>query len=194
MDAGDYFLMVHKEAHLWAKARRVMTVPTVEQWRAMLPGHNSIAWCVWHCAQTEDWGVSALRGDEMLVRRDGWEDRLGFAWPTFGMGMSTEDVERLSEAIDLDAVRGYYEAVYAETRRFARGFDFDTLETPLDPRVRRHALALVGGDEAMRAFIEGPEWLLPRTYLNVCALMDVYYHLDEAEHMLRMLLPDQRFT
>lgn len=194
MDALDYFLTLHKEAHKVGKASRVLKMPTPpEIWRATLPGHNSVVWNVWHCAQTEDWGVSALRGDDMLVRRDGWEERLGFSWPTFGMGMTTEEVTRLSETIDLDAVRSYYNAVYSETRRFVRDLDFDKLQTPLDEQVRRHALDLVGGDQLMCDFMKPDVWLLPGTYLNVCALMDIYYHFDEAEHMLRMLQPDGRF-
>ena len=48
------------------------------------------------------------------------------------------------------------------------------------------------GDEFMRAFITS--WTSARQYLNIMALMDVYYHLDEADHMVRMLLPERRFT
>lgn len=191
MDARTYFLMLHEEAHLTSKARRVFEVPTPEQWRAVLPGHNSIAWCVWHIAYGEDWGIAALRGDETLMQRDGWEARLGVTWPTFGVGMTADEVAQLSTAIDLDALRDYYQAVYAETRRFAQDFDFDTLDSPLDPQLYRHALELLRGDEFMRTWLAS--WT-PRDYLNIMALMDVYYHFDEADHMVRMLLPERRFT
>jgi hypothetical protein len=192
MDARTYFLMLHEEAHLTSKARRVLEVPTPEQWRAVLPGHNSIAWCVWHIAYGEDWGIAALRGDETLMRRDGWEGRLGFAWPTFGVQMTADEAAQVGRAIDLDVLRDYYRAVYEETRRFAQDFDFDTLDTPLEPQVYHHALDLLEGDEFMRTFIAS--WTAPRDYLNTMALMDVYYHLDEADHMVRMLLPEQQFT
>jgi hypothetical protein len=75
------------------------------------PGHNSIAWCVWHIAYGEDWGIATLRGDEILMRRNGWESRLRVAWPTFGMGMAAAEVAQLSAAIDLDALRDYFHAV-----------------------------------------------------------------------------------
>jgi hypothetical protein len=133
MDARTYFLLLHEEAHWTGKARRVFDLPTPDQWRAVLPGHNSIAWCMWHIAYGENWGIAALRGDETLMRRDGWEGRLGFAWPTFGVQMTAEEAARVGEAIDLDVLRDYYRAVYEETRRFVQGFDFDTLEVPLDP-------------------------------------------------------------
>jgi hypothetical protein len=192
MDARAYFLLLHEEAHWTGKARRVFAVPTPDQWRAVLPGHNSIAWCVWHIAYGEDWGIAALRGDQTLMQRDGWEGRLGFAWPTFGVQMTADEAARVGEAIDLAALQAYYRAVYEETRRFAEGFNFDTLETPLDPKVYHHALDLLGGNEFMRTFITS--WTAARDYLNTMALMDVYYHLDEADHMVRMLLPERRFT
>ena len=191
MDARDYFLMLLEEAHWTGKARRVFGVPTPDEWRVVLPGHNSVAWCVWHTASGEDWAIAALRGDEPLMRRDGWEERLGFSWPTFGVQMTTDEAARVGEAIDLDVLRAYYRAVYEETRRFAAGFDFDALDAP-HPTVYEHAIELLGGNEFMREFIRS--WTTPREYLNTMALMDVYYHLDEADHVVRLLRPDERFT
>jgi hypothetical protein len=37
-------------------------------------------------------------------------------------------------------------------------------------------------------------WTSARQFLNIMALMDVYYHLDEADHVIRLLLPERRFT
>ncbi len=194
MDARTYFLMLHEEAHTRGKAVRVFTVPTPEQWRALLPGHNSIAWNVWHIARGEDWAIATLQADEPLLTREGWDARLGVARRDFGMGMTAQAVAQLSAAIDLDALRGYYDAVYAATRRFVEGFDFATLVAPLDPRARSLVLAYqaVAASEPLRGLVE--RWTTPRPYLNVMALMDVYYHLDEADHMVRMLRPGERFT
>jgi hypothetical protein len=191
MDARTYFLLLHEEAHWAGKARRIFELPTPEQWRATLPDHNSIAWCVWHIAAGEDWAVATLRGDEQLVKRDGWEARLNWSWPTFGVQMTEAEEADLSAAIDLDALRQYHRAVYDETRRFVQGFDFDTLDAP-DPRLYDHAIALLEGMDFMRRFISS--WTSPREYLNTMALMDVYYHFDEADHMVRLLMPERRFT
>jgi hypothetical protein len=157
----------------------------------VLPGHNSIAWCIWHIAVGEDWGVATLRGGDRILQRDGWETRLGVSWPNFGMGMTAEDVARLSATIDLDALRAYYDAVYAETHRFAQEFDFDTIGTPLAPQTLNHALDLIAADDPVRGFFAS--WTTARYYLNIMALMDVYYHIDEAGHVLRALLPERRF-
>jgi hypothetical protein len=191
MDARGYFLMLHEEAHWDGKARRVFGVPTPEEWRATLPGHNSVAWCVWHTAYGEDWAIATLRGDEVLMRRDGWEDRLGFAWPNFCVQMTEAEAARVGNEIGLDALREYYRAVYEETRRFAQGLDFDALDDD-DPALYPHAIDLLDGFAFMREFIAS--WTKPRDYLNIMALKDVYYHLDEADHMVRMLRPAERFT
>ena len=191
MDARTYFLMLHEEAHWTGKARRVFEIPTPDQWRAVLPGHNSIAWCVWHIAYGEDWGIATLRGDVPLIRRDGWEARLGFAWPTFGIQMTADEAAQVGEAIDLDALRAYYRAVYEETRRFVQGFDFDMLDTH-QPALSEHAIGLLGENAFMREFFAS--WTTPRDYLNIMALMDVYYHFDEADHVMRLLMPERRFT
>ena len=192
MDARTYFLLLHEEAHWTGKARRVFELPTPEQWRTVLPGHNSIAWCVWHIAAGEDWGIAALRGGEQVTTRDGWAARLGWSWPTFGAQMTAAEVAKLSAAIDLDALRAYHRAVYDETRRFAAEFDFDALDAPLDLGVARHAVDLLGGDAFMRAWIGS--WTTARDYLNTAAIMDVYYHFDEADHVLRQLMPGHRFA
>jgi hypothetical protein len=53
--------MLHEHAHsTGGKPRRVLAEPTPEQRRAVLPGHNSIAWIVWHIARGEDWGVNTM--------------------------------------------------------------------------------------------------------------------------------------
>ena len=193
MDARTYFLTLHEEAHTRGKAVRVFGVPTPQQWRVMLPGHNSIAWNVWHIARGEDWAVTVLGRDEQLLTRHGWDRRMGAMRRDFGAGMSAAEAADLSAAIDIDALRGYWDAVYEETRRFMQNFDFDTLAEPMDAAARRRAMDLLGpGGEPMRDSVERV-WTTKRGYVNVMTLMDVYYHLDEADHVVRMLMLDRQF-
>ena len=42
MDARTYFLILREHCHTRGKAARVVTLPTPELWRTVLPGHNSI--------------------------------------------------------------------------------------------------------------------------------------------------------
>jgi hypothetical protein len=193
MDAQTYFLMLHEHAHFRGKAARVLEEPTPDQWRTMLPGHNSIAWIVWHVARGEDWAVTTmLQGTEQLLTRDGWDVSMNIARRDFGAGMTPAEVAELSARINLDALRGYYNAVAAETRRFVGDFDFDTLDEPLDLQGRL-ALApeAVGPSESIRRLIE--RWTTKRPYLNVMTLIDMFHHFDEADHMCRLLMPDREF-
>ena len=97
MDAQTYFLMLHEHAHFRGKAARVLEEPTPDQWRTMLPGHNSIAWIVWHVARREDWAVTTmLQGTEQLLTRDGWDVSMNIARRDFGAGMTPAEVAELS--------------------------------------------------------------------------------------------------
>jgi len=186
MDARTYFLMLHEHAHTRGKVSRVLTGATQEQWRAVLPGHNSVAWIVWHVARGEDWSITVLRGDEQLLTRDGWDRRMRVQRRDFGTGMTTGEMAVLSADINLEALRGYWDAVYAETRRFAQGLDFDALAEPVDAAFRRRALDLLAERaEPLRATVE--RWTTRFAYLNVLALLEVAAHFDEADHVIRML-------
>jgi hypothetical protein len=108
------------------------------------------------------------------------------------MGMTAEQVAKLSATIDLDALRAYYSAVYGETRRFVeKEFDFDTIDQPLAPNTLSHALNLIDADGPTRDLIA--PWTTARYYLNVMCLMDVYYHIGDADHVMRALLPERQF-
>ena len=186
MDARTYFLMLHEHAHTSGKVSRVLTGATQEQWRAVLPGHNSVAWIVWHVARGEDWSITVLRGDEQLLTRDGWDRRMRVQRRDFGTGMTTGEMAVLSADINLEALRGYWDAVYAETRRFAQGLDFDALAEPVDAAFRRRALDLLAEwAEPLRATVE--RWTTRFAYLNVLSLLEVAAHFDEADHVIRML-------
>lgn len=193
MDAQTYCLMLHEHAHFRGKAARVLGEPTPAQWRTVLPGHNSIAWIVWHVARGEDWAVATmLQGSEQLLTRDRWDVAMNVARRDCGAGMTPAEVAELSARIDLEALRGYYDAVAAETRRFVGGFDFDTLDEPLDlPGRLALAPEALGPSEPIRQLVA--RWTTRRPYLNSMALIDVWYHFDEADHVYRLLMPDREF-
>jgi hypothetical protein len=86
----------------------------------------------------------------------------------------------------LEALRGYWDAVYAETRRFAQTLDFDALAEPVNVVFRRRALNLLGEwAEPLRATVE--RGTTRYSCLNVLALLEVAAHFDEADHVIRML-------
>jgi hypothetical protein len=174
VDARAYFLMLHSHVHgdVPGSARRILNEPTPEQMRITPPGHNSIAWCVWHIARGADWVVAVLGGGEQVLTRDGWDRRLCVPRPAWAMGTTAAEVAELNTAIDLGALHGYYDAVRAETRRCAQTLDFDALAVPVDAAARRRALELLGAAAGpVREHLA--RWPTKQVYLNVMTLTNL---------------------
>jgi len=182
MDAIDFFLVRYEQVH------RVLTDPAIgrlteSQMRGRpQPGVNSVAWLLWHMARVEDVGVNRFVADRAQVLDDGWLGRLGVARRDVGTGMSDAEVDDLSARIDLEALRGYWDAVTRRTPDIVqslRGSDLETI-VPAD-RVNHVA-------QAEGAVAAGAEWLTEfwaskRTRAWVLAqtpLLHVYGHYFEA--------------
>jgi hypothetical protein len=182
MDAVDFLLVRYDQIH------RVLSDPAIKQLtEAQLrgrphPGVNTVAWLLWHMARVEDVGVNRFVVDGTQVLEDGWLPKLGVERRDVGTGMSDAEVDDFSARVDLDALRGYWDAVTRRTPEVAvavRGSDLDAV-VPKD-RVER-----VGGAEG--AVAAGAEWLTEfwaagRTRGWVLAqtpLLHVYGHYFEA--------------
>jgi len=197
MDARSYFLSLHRHTHGEGSptAQRVFNDATPAQQRLKLPGHNTVAWNIWHIARGEDWGVNAmLRGKEQLLTRDYWNARLGISRLDFGAGMTENEVADLSQNIDLDGLKAYFTAVTAETRRFVETYDFDQLDEPIDvvSRLAQAPEAFAPGGDIVRSMVE--RLTTGRWFLTVMALYDVALHVSEASHVLRLIAPERRWA
>src|SRR5215813_9097844 len=64
-------------------------------------GLNSLAWLLWHMARTEDVNVNLVVTASRQVWDESWARRLNVARPDIGTGMTEDEVEALSEALDL---------------------------------------------------------------------------------------------
>lgn len=182
MDAVDFLLVRYDQIH------RVLSDPAIKQLtEAQLrgrphPGVNTVAWLLWHMARVEDVGVNRFVVDGTQVLEDGWLPKLGVERRDVGTGMSDAEVDDFSARVDLDALRGYWDAVTRRTPEVAaavRGSDLDAV-VPKD-RVER-------GGGAEGAVAAGAEWLTEfwaagRTRGWVLAqtpLLHVYGHYFEA--------------
>ena len=191
MDAREYFLALYEATHFQGKAKWTLAEPMVAHYRTVVPDHNSVAWYLWHIARGEDWAVQTiLQGQEQLLTRDGWDARMRVPYRGFGGGMARDEMVALSERIDLDALRGYYTAVTAATKACMRAFDFDALNTPFD----------VAGRLALAPEVQGPSpflrrmfarWTTPWTWVEVFTVVDVSFHIGDADHVLKLLVPDR---
>ena len=153
MDALDFFLVRYDQTH------RVLTDPAIKQlddgqWRRRPhPGVNTVAWLLWHMARVEDVGVNRFAADRPQVLEDGWLTRLGVGRRDVGTGMSDAEVDDFSARVDLEGLRGYWDAVCRRTPDVVaslRGADLDAV-------VPRERVERVAADEA--AVAPGAEWL-----------------------------------
>jgi hypothetical protein len=189
VDIREFFLYLHHATHFTGKAAWTLGEAMVSHYRTVLPGHNSIAWLLWHIARGEDWAIQTiLQGQEQVFTRDGWDTRMGIAYPGFGGGMERDEMIALTDQIDLDALRGYYTAVAEASQAFLRTFDFATLDTPFDVEGR---LVLVPEAVGPSPFFHEafPRWTRPLVWLEVFALVDVAFHIGDADHLLNLLVP-----
>ena len=145
------------------------------------PRVNTIAWLLWHAARIEDVGVNGLVADRPQVLDDEeWLGRMKLVRRDVGTGMDDSEVDELSLTIDLNALRGYWDAVTRRTLAVVetlRGQDLEAL-VPME-RVRRVAFeeGAVARKAAWLADFGGRSrvWLLSQT-----PLLHVYGHYFEA--------------
>jgi hypothetical protein len=93
---------------------------TESQLRQHPQGVNSIAWLVWHAARVQDAAVCRFVADRpQVLDVGGWNPRLRLDRRDVGTGMTREEAEALSRAIDVGALRAYHRAVAEQTRAIA---------------------------------------------------------------------------
>lgn len=79
------------------------------------PTMNSIAWNLWHLLRIEDITLSRFVANIPQVHiRDDWQTRLGISVGHMGTAMTHDQVVELSQTIDIAALAGYQQAVYAQ--------------------------------------------------------------------------------
>jgi hypothetical protein len=125
--AIELFMQQHACVHLalvspgipsWSFAEEVCTGLSEPAWRFYSPqNEHSIAWLLWHSARIEDVTMNILLANgEQLFTSQAWAKQLGFARADTGNGMGPEQIELLSQQIDLAALQAYRNAVGLRTR------------------------------------------------------------------------------
>ena len=130
MDARDLFLQQHSAVHSVAvagnkgsSAERAFAGLSEAQMRVRpREDLNSLAWLMWHIARAEDVFLNPVLAGRAQVLDDAWLKRLGVGRRDFGIGMASPEVTQLSDAINLDALREYRDAVGVRTREIVGGF------------------------------------------------------------------------
>jgi DinB family protein len=182
MDAIGFFLSRYGDIHgglvegLFAKLSeaQLRTRPHA--------GVNTISWLVWHSARIEDLAVNRFLFDRPQVLDEGWRERLAVPQRDVGTGMTDAQVDELSARIDLQGLKGYWDAVSARTLEVAetlRGSDLEALVPAEKVRAAVRAdSAVAPGVDWLTDFWAGGRtraWMLSQT-----ALLHPYGHYYEA--------------
>jgi hypothetical protein len=94
-------------------------------------GEHSIAWMAWHITRIEDMTLNGLVAGTPQVFDAGWASRLCVPVRDTGNASSREDIERLSAAIDLGALREYRQAVGRRTRAIIQALSPELVRRPV---------------------------------------------------------------
>jgi hypothetical protein len=95
---------------------------------------HSIAWVMWHIARIEDVAMNILvAGEEQVLLRDGWQNRLAIRPQDTGNAMPASAVAKVSADIDYQSLRAYRIAIGRQTRTIVRGLTAQDLRKKVDP-------------------------------------------------------------
>ena len=198
-DAGtaerQLFLDRHAAVHSLAipyPARWIWSGLTAEQLRCRpTRGHNSIAWLLWHIARCEDVAVNTvLRGTEEVLDRAGWASMLGLTSRHIGTNATTEEVDAISGAVNLEALLAYREAVGAETRGWVAELHWAQLDKRVTPDEAHRAFVagdLVAAAAWVEAYWGNLEWTRS-SFLVWLAIEHSWFHLGEMSVIRNLLL------
>ena len=132
MDARELFLLRYDDIH-GGFVDELFSDLTDAQIRQRPGGVNSIAWLVWHVARVQDAVVSRFVLDRPQVLDEGdWNRLMRIERRDVGSGMASHDVDALSAAVEVAALRGYHRAVAGRTKDAA---------TSLAPAACNHVIA-----------------------------------------------------
>ena len=177
MDALQFFRLRYDNVH-GPMTDRLRDLPD-PQLRLRPYGLNPVAWLLWHLARCEDVGVNRFVLDRPQVfDAEGWAARLGVARRDIGTGMTDAEVDALSGAIDVGALRAYWDAVGRATLAGLEARRSDDLDAPVARADLRRVVAEEGvlGPHADWVEEAWAAWPNRGAYLAQLALAHHYGH------------------
>ncbi|MBE2219914.1 MAG: DinB family protein [Anaerolineae bacterium] len=123
--AIDLFMQQHSVLHSakvspvdWSYEDDLLDDLPEDKWRRIPPnGEHSIAWNIWLLARIEDATMNLLvAGQPQLFNEDNWQQRLNAPFINSGNDIPMADVVKLSEEVDVVALREYRTAVGKRTQ------------------------------------------------------------------------------
>jgi hypothetical protein len=140
--AIDLFMRQHNILHsakvgqaAWSYEDDILDDLSEEQWRQIPPnGEHSIVWNIWHITRIEDATMNLLvAGQSQLFNEENWQQRLNTPLINSGNDIPMADIVKLSEAVDVEALRLYRTAVGQRTPAIVSNLTFADFKQPVDP-------------------------------------------------------------
>jgi hypothetical protein len=100
----------------------------IDRWTMRPPGMNSIAYSLWHIARAQDVLINGVIREREQLYITGWDEKVGLATTEVGLDFTSDEVDALGRAIDVEALYGYWRAVRDEIARWVSDLDDDELE------------------------------------------------------------------
>jgi len=96
------------------------------------PHLNSIAWNLWHIARVEDAGINRFVADRNQVYDHDWAGKMNLSLSHYGTAMSYDEVDELTQQINLDGLKEYMGAVRGRTGEVINALTPTTLDLKFD--------------------------------------------------------------
>ena len=153
------------------------------------PRVNSLAWNLWHIARVEDSALNRFVEDRPQVLDDGdWMEKMALPLRHNGFEMTFEEVDQLNQQIDLQALRGYSEAIHRRTMEITTRLKLADLEEELT-RERVELVLIKEGLGSPRAegLVENyTGWTKAQCLMNL-GLTHSYHHVGEMNVICSLL-------
>lgn len=151
--------MVHSseltKSDLWSFEDELWEGLTEENFRRIpKKSKNSIAWHIWHCTRIEDIAMNlvVVQGSQILYSNN-WFEQMQVTVHDTGNAMDEESIKKLSQSIDILALRAYRLAVARRTQEIIKQLQPEHLKEKVQPARLDRVI-----DEG--AVVEEARWLI----------------------------------
>jgi hypothetical protein len=110
--------------------------PQIHRWTERPPGMNPIAYSLWHIARAQDVLINGVIREREQLYLTGWDQKVGLPTTEVGLDFTSDEVDALGKAIDVEALYGYWRAVREGIAGWVSEVTDDELERVPDIDVR----------------------------------------------------------
>lgn len=181
MDLNQLFIQRYDPlCNFWLEGLWEM-IPADQMRQRPHPRVNSIAWIMWHIARVEDAGINRFIADLPQVLDEGaWMEKMNVRLRHNGSDMNFNEVDELSQRVDLQALHEYCKAVQNRTRAVVGQIRYEDLDAVMaEDRLR--AILFDEGlahPKAAGLFDNYLGWTKGKCLMNFC-MTHPYQHVGE---------------